>query len=173
VNPIVKTATALALPAVLVAAVFAFSGNTEPGCEPAEPEEPVCYAPEDCEGLPHIMCVGEWQCVSGQCVWDCSNPEPDPEPIGCYGDTDCPDGHHCNAAEVCLPPPGCEDGDICPTVCYGEFCADEPMYSTCVYQEWYTCLQYTQCGHYGPDGACAWEPNDQYLDCLAQYGVSN
>jgi hypothetical protein len=51
---------------------------------------------------------------------------------GCYGDQDCPDGLVCNAAEVCLPPPGCDTGpDIsCPAVCYGE-CIEPEEAATC------------------------------------------
>lgn len=44
---------------------------------------------------------------------------------GCYGDADCADGEACNAAEVCLSPPGCYPGDACPAVCYGRCVAAE------------------------------------------------
>ncbi|MCP4036793.1 MAG: hypothetical protein GY733_07645 [bacterium] len=38
----------------------------------------------------------------------------------CYGDQDCGRGTHCNAADVCLPPPGCDrSGAACPAVCTG------------------------------------------------------
>jgi hypothetical protein len=40
------------------------------------------------------------------------------EPGGCYGDSDCGPGSHCNADEVCLPPPGCT-GLECDAACYG------------------------------------------------------
>ena len=30
-----------------------------------------CNFPVDCEGRPHIMCVGEWECVEYKCVWSC------------------------------------------------------------------------------------------------------
>jgi hypothetical protein len=39
--------------------------------------------------------------------------------VGCYGDQDCPPGTTCNAAEICLAPPGCKPGLPCPAVCYG------------------------------------------------------
>ena len=45
----------------------------------------------------------------------------EPQPTACFADDDCADGLVCNAADVCLPPPGCEDPDVaCPAVCYGE-----------------------------------------------------
>lgn len=44
-------------------------------------------------------------------------PEPGHPP--CLSDTDCPTGTRCNAAELCFPPPGCEPGDPCPSVCSG------------------------------------------------------
>lgn len=56
-------------------------------------------------------------------------------PAGCYGDEDCGAGFSCNAADVCLPPPGCGptpspmpgEGDIaCPAVCYGWCVPEEP-----------------------------------------------
>ena len=43
----------------------------------------------------------------------------EPGPQGCYGDHECSDGTRCNAAELCLPPPGCEPGAGCGGACYG------------------------------------------------------
>lgn len=43
-------------------------------------------------------------------------------PQGCYSSEQCPADYSCNAGEVCLPAPGCEDPSTpCPDVCYG-FC---------------------------------------------------
>ena len=63
---------------------------------------------------------------SCQCETDPQCPDCDgcyfacvPDKVGCYGDQDCPDGLKCNAADLCLPPPGCLPGMACPTVCYG------------------------------------------------------
>jgi hypothetical protein len=55
-----------------------------------------------------------------------------PERTGCYGDTECGEGTHCNAADVCLPPPGAGgpgtgDQVPCPSVCYGYCVPDEPI----------------------------------------------
>jgi hypothetical protein len=52
---------------------------------------------------------------------------------GCYGDQDCSDGLVCNAHEVCLPAPGCDnpDGASCPAVCYGECVEPDEDKSVC------------------------------------------
>ncbi|RMF05868.1 hypothetical protein D6764_03730 [Candidatus Woesearchaeota archaeon] len=34
-----------------------------------------CSVPEDCEGLPHIMCVGNWVCKDGMCGYECKTEE--------------------------------------------------------------------------------------------------
>ena len=31
-----------------------------------------CTTPVDCEGLIHIMCVGDWACLSGICAYQCA-----------------------------------------------------------------------------------------------------
>ena len=43
--------------------IFA-AGNTAPMCGEIEPLDPICEAASECEGLPHIMCEGEWSCES-------------------------------------------------------------------------------------------------------------
>jgi len=58
------------------------------------------------------------------------------EPVGCYGDAECGEGQRCNAGEVCLPPPGCEDSGNglidCDSACYGYCVPDEvPDPGTC------------------------------------------
>ena len=56
---------------------------------------------------------------------------------GCYGDTECGDGFHCNADTECLPSPSCGGsngvGDApCDTACYGFCVPDEnPNPGTC------------------------------------------
>jgi hypothetical protein len=103
---------------------------------------------EDCTGLDSYTCSQSDTCIAvHQTNCDGSNgeqdPNPDgfqepactpglfiscgnegPSPDGCYGDNECDPGSHCNAAEICLPPPGggaCPEGncDAVPTVCYG------------------------------------------------------
>lgn len=82
--------------------------------------EPECKVAEDCAGMDApVNCPVKWDCVEGTCQYECTS-----EPTGCYGDQDCPAGTHCNAGEVCLPPPGCKPGMACPAVCYGQCVAD-------------------------------------------------
>lgn len=54
-------------------------------------------------------------------------------PQGCYGSEECPSGSVCNAAEVCLPPPGCNSDPStgCPAVCYGYCVPDGEAPVTC------------------------------------------
>lgn len=37
-----------------------------------------CEEAEDCEGLPHIECYGEWTCTEGECNYVCAM-EPEDE----------------------------------------------------------------------------------------------
>lgn len=74
----------------------------------------------------------------------------EPEPVGCYSDGDCANGLSCNADELCLPPPGCqdenEDGLIdCDAACYG-FCVegDEPP-PECSALDENTCVSRADC----------------------------
>ena len=108
-----------------VGTCFAMGADDNNSCEsqPASVEQ--CTVAADCEGQPHIQCEGQWTCATNQCLWQCGETVPPPDPPdppadGCFGDGDCKDGLVCNAAEVCLPPPGCGPGDVCPTVCYGQ-----------------------------------------------------
>lgn len=41
-------------------------------CSPGEIEKIECSVPEDCEGKVHILCVGEWKCLTGACSWECA-----------------------------------------------------------------------------------------------------
>lgn len=53
------------------------------------------------------------------------------------------------------------------TGCSGEVCASQPVFTTCVYQDWYACLAYAECvcqGHY-----CNWVGGAEYHQCMAQY----
>ncbi len=65
-------------------------------------------------------CLSDPSCPVCDVCWFGCVPDDDPEPVGCYGDNDCPAGTKCNAGDICLPPPGCDEpGAICPAVCYG------------------------------------------------------
>ncbi len=159
-------------------AVAALTGQTRPTCHPASPPAPEteCVTPQDCEGLPHVMCVGEWQCVQGECRYRCES-----EPNGCHSDADCPQGQHCSVSDGdCQSDPNCPMCGVCygecvpdkvacvQSGCSGEVCAPEPVFTTCVWQEWFACLKLTRCGAFGPDGTCGFEPNEAFLDCLAK-----
>lgn len=38
--------------------------------------EDECTLSTQCEGKPHVECVGSWSCTNGQCVWNCSDVPP-------------------------------------------------------------------------------------------------
>jgi len=130
----------------MAGALFFMAANDDGGCGGDLPDNggsAECQVASDCTG-PHIECVGGWQCAEGACEWHCGGQvgcQSDDQcergqkcrddgvcvdvsqGQGCYGDQDCGSGQHCNAAEVCHTPPGCNAGDACPAVCYGE-CVD-------------------------------------------------
>jgi len=51
--------------------VTLLGGQQSPDCIPVNPAETGCVDAIDCEGFPHAMCVGQWSCMGGQCVWEC------------------------------------------------------------------------------------------------------
>lgn len=131
-----KTATTIwnLLASCISSALFIVlvAGNTAPQCGIIEPEAPICDSASDCEGLPHIMCEGEWACDVGYCQWDCSiDPDPDPKPEPenvCINNLECEEDQHCSVFDgVCDPAPGCVMGEMdCPLVCYGT-CVDDKV----------------------------------------------
>lgn len=125
---------AAAVPAALLALAM-LSGQNKPQCEPVEPVEPVCSHSYDCEGLPHILCLGKWECLNGECVWKCDE-----------------------------TPPKCVK-----TGCSGEICAEEPVYSICIFEPWYECFKYSECGQFGYNGSCDWKETPEFLECLKKY----
>lgn len=156
--------------------VIALTGQSSPSCGFAS-SGAECVAASDCQGLAHETCAGEWQCVQGECVWECNQ-----SVAGCHSDADCPKGEHCSVSDgECLTDPSCPMCDVCygkcvpdkqacvQSGCSGEVCAAEPQFTNCVWQDWFTCLKLTKCGTYGPSGTCAFEPNQAFLDCIAQF----
>lgn len=43
------------------------------GCSYEQPF--ICQNPSECSGVPHVECDGEWICLEGICVWQCSQAE--------------------------------------------------------------------------------------------------
>ena len=160
-------------------ALAVLGGQEKPRCSPTPPAVPdyQCTTAQDCEGLPHVMCVGEWECVQGVCEYSCG-----PTPAGCHSDADCPKGQHCSVSDGdCQHDPACPMCDVCygecvpdqpkciQSGCSGEVCASEPQFTPCLWQDWFVCLRFTTCGNFGPNGSCGFEPTPEYLDCLAKY----
>jgi len=123
-------------------------------------------------------CTAGAQCFA--CIPDCMIT------ASCSADADCPDGYACNITDPCGPPPGCHPGMECPAVCWpygncqpsglpkckktgcsGQICSDQDVITTCEYLPQYACFQkYGNCGNFGTDGACAWEPTEDLVTCL-------
>lgn len=81
--------------------------------------------------------------------------------LECFIDSPFPD-----ADGVCVEP-------CVPAGCSGQVCALESeapgIITTCEVLPEYICFGETSCGHHGPGGACAWDLNDAYLECLAGF----
>ncbi len=115
----------------------------------------VCYDYFWCDpNDPTLPCGGE--CVEeGVCVL-----------TGCGG-VACPAGEVLDTATcMCVPANGCVV-----TGCSGEICAAQEQASTCVWFDWYECLQepYTTCGPFGPNGQCQWAATEALTNCLAHF----
>lgn len=94
-----------------------------------------CEAPQECRPSAISDCdTPIADCVSGQCVTLCADPDNDQDTQGgtdtipgkgCYDTGDCDDGLRCSTELTgdCFPPPGCSDGMDCAAVCYGQ-CLD-------------------------------------------------
>ncbi|HEX9679118.1 MAG TPA: hypothetical protein VGA08_00670 [Candidatus Saccharimonadales bacterium] len=57
--------------------------------------------------------------------------------------------------------------------CSNEICAEPggQIFSTCVYQEWYACLETAVCKRQ-PNGSCGWTPTQELQECLQSKGGS-
>ena len=84
-----------------------------------------CSTSDACIAVHQYACGGsstdsdgfsEPECVPGNFV-SCHSEGSQGE--GCYGDQDCGSNETCNAADICLPPPGNGDGEADLAVCYG------------------------------------------------------
>lgn len=64
----------------------------------------------------------------------------------------------------CAPPPAkkCFVGG-----CSGQICSDRPdVVTTCEWAPSYRCVSLSECGPFGPGGACAWKASDPYTRCV-------
>lgn len=127
---------------LVLLAAFAM-GADKGGCGPIDPppvDNDSCEQPADCDGIPHVNCLGDWQCVEGACYWKCDLPEPecrtaadcaDQIPVvKCLGSWECVEGacdYRCG-----ILPTGCQADTDCPkgqhcelsTACPGEPTSD-------------------------------------------------
>jgi len=94
---------------------------------------------------------------------------PEPARPRCLSDAECSTGARCNAAEVCLPLPGCEPGDPCPSVCSG-YCENAACTSNAECDPSQYCASDAVCRS---DGACRLEvdcnvPGNDYphIECV-------
>lgn len=86
---------------VLLIVAFVFVNTYKELVANRTEEEGFCNLPEDCEGLPHILCAGGWVCEQNRCGWVCSTEEIVIQEGGLGAATvECLDDSHC-AAGAC------------------------------------------------------------------------
>lgn len=167
------------LPICCGAALFLLLiGSKAPSCVPATPTDPVCAAPTDCEGLPHVDCNGAWDCQAGACVWSCG---PDVPPAECKQDSDCGPKMKCHQETIyCIkapcpqPPPKCVPLDWCagvsdcnglkpPYKCLGNWaCKDQVCTYACGGPTPASCQEDADCA---PSEACTCQPDPSCPMC--------
>jgi hypothetical protein len=91
----------------------------------------------------------------------------EPEPVGCYSDGDCGNDLSCNADELCLPPPGCEDTNEdglidCDAACYG-YCVEDDSPPECSTLDENTCVVRVDCTPFYEGFDCDCDANG---DCV-------
>lgn len=106
-----------------------------------------CKQASDCQGDTPLLCLGEWSCINGKCVFDCKNEPPD----SCSSDSDCAVG-------------GCS-GQIC---ALKEKAGD--IITTCEWRSEYSCYRMTSCGCV--QGTCRWKDTKEFTECLSNLGAS-
>lgn len=89
-------------------------------------EGETCRTAQDCENFDgdHVDCEGRWECVAGQCEWDCET-----APEGCLSNADCPQGYECvfeaqpghGGGGVPDEDMGCDSDEQCPPGMWCEF----------------------------------------------------
>ncbi|GEM_PF-2881169 len=114
---------------ILVSALtfFVIIGADSGGCggtrDLGEVNTNSCVTANDCEGLTHPMCTGEWQCKSGQCSFDCKN-----DLVECKTDSDCMtlvyEGEKSKMNSCQYPVGLCKDG-VCVLSCKEKVCKSD------------------------------------------------
>jgi len=102
-------------------AAFALSAFTLSGCSLIFP--PASGCPQTEELCPDLTCDYGFAIRDDGCAMcECAGP-----PTGdvCWDTSECAGDLVCDTDNFCEPPPGCEDGQPCPAVCYGR-CAEAP-----------------------------------------------
>ncbi len=146
---------------------------------------PVCASAKDCAldqscvaGVCiSIECTSDSQCAPGQaCKGNVCVPVANPPQ--CQSDKDCEAGSTCQ----CTADPSCPACDVCffqcvptkpapciETGCSGEVCSSETLFTPCVFEPWYECLELTKCGNFAADGSCGWQKNAAFEQCLKDH----
>jgi hypothetical protein len=90
------------------------------GCGALDAHE--CSRHDDCSAVHSNAKQGAWPVDEIGLFSYCLD-----EAAGCYSDADCAPDERCNAAEVCMPPPGCgsAESEPCDAVCYGTCVPDD------------------------------------------------
>lgn len=60
--------TRLCMGLAAAVALLALTGLDEVTCIPTKPGDVVCTIPDDCVGMAHLSCPGDWTCFYGTCV---------------------------------------------------------------------------------------------------------
>jgi hypothetical protein len=87
----------------------------------------------------------------------------------------CPDGYTPDgAAGTCLLGGGCcmpDEPQCFVGGCSGQYCTSQPgLISTCEWLPHYACYDLSECGTFGPAGACGWKQTPEFLQCMIDTG---
>lgn len=128
------------------------------GCD-GETYSNACFAAMAGTSVVHTGECAEAECPPVSCALFCEH--------GFVTDDD-----GCEICECAEPEP--EPVDECEVAgCSGELCVgpEGPHFSICIFEPWYECLAHTQCGSFGPEGTCGWEPTPAYVACLESHSM--